>query len=197
MLIAWKSSGNNGSETRACGEKARRLAGADPYVVVNREIERSALLELDQLAFHHSARDVDENIQDLEIVKLESNVKSRHVHPVAGQYGDLVTPLGIRRSPASSDLGVVNDVVMDERCDVNQFNYAGQLHGSRSSFPRHFRTEEQRGRTEPFSPAAVHIGIDTVDKRYRRLGKDLQMGIDLLELLLDQAKNISCGGRRF
>jgi len=80
------------------------------------------LFHLEQLAFDELLRQFDENIQDAEVAFLHGDFERLHVEPIAGQHTHRIAPLRVGGGTAAADLGLVDDVVVNERRGVDDLD---------------------------------------------------------------------------
>src|SRR5438874_4170953 len=96
-------------------------------------------LHLQEFAFNHLLREFDEGVEDSEIALLHCDFECLHVKPVARENALRVSPLGVCRGTPSASLGLIDDVVVNERGSVNDFDDGPQLHCAASLVVKKFR----------------------------------------------------------
>ena len=90
---------------------------------------------MDQFAFHHVLRELDQNIENLEVAFGEGHLERLHVQPVARQHAAVIAPAGIRRGTSAARIGAVDHVIVDQRGAVNQFNDGAQADRAIARYP--------------------------------------------------------------
>src|SRR5262249_55967855 len=84
LFLVRSRTAEDGTESHAHRKQAGCLA-IDKVEVLFEGDELTELFHLQQLAFDHLLRELDERVQDAEIAFLNSDFKGLHVKPVAGQ----------------------------------------------------------------------------------------------------------------
>ena len=97
-----------------------------------RQIHAAEFGELDQFAFDHVLREIDQNVENAEIAFFECHLERLHVQPVAGQHAAMIAPTGIGRGAAAARVGAVDDIVVNQRGAVEQFHDGGEPDGATS-----------------------------------------------------------------
>ena len=110
------------ADLRAAGEQIRRLAADDVEVLVLGDLDVAVLGQLVELAFDHPQRDVTQQPHDLERVLRQRHRHRLDVEEVAEQHRDVVAPLRVHGQPAAALLGIVDDVVVDQRRGVDELD---------------------------------------------------------------------------
>ena len=81
--------------------------------VVFGHVHAADFFELDQFAFDHFLREIDQHIEDAEVALFESHLEGLHVEPVAGEHAAMIAPAGICRRTAAAGVGAVDHVVVN------------------------------------------------------------------------------------
>src|SRR5258708_13149083 len=82
--------------------------------------------KLNQFAFHHLLREVNENIQNAEVAFLQRHLKRLHVEPVARKNAAMISPAGIRGGPSAARVRAVDYVVMNQRGAMEKLDDGGK-----------------------------------------------------------------------
>ena len=127
------------AQAGADAEQAGRLAVHQFHAVGFGHVDAADALQLQEFAFHHHLGQADQQIQHVETALAQGNLEGLHVHPVAGQHAGVITPLDVGGGAAAARLRGIDDVVMDQRCRMNQFHDRAQLDGGRSAVADEFR----------------------------------------------------------
>ena len=93
-------------------------------------------------------REVDEDVEDAEVALFESHLEGLHVEPVAGENAAVIAPAGIRGGPAAAGVGAVDDVVVDQRGAVQQFDDGGEANGAAAGVRRRSECKEAAAQGE-------------------------------------------------
>ena len=120
-------------------------------------IQISVAGELKEFAFHHLPGGGNQDIENFQLPLAERHAEGCHIEPIAHQDGDLISPLCIHRCAATTDAGVVDDIVMHQRCRVNHLNDRTQSRPDRSVVSAHLGAQQQDGGTDPFAAAVADI----------------------------------------
>ena len=87
---------------------------------------RPRRVELQQFAFDHVLREVDQNIEDREIPLAQRHLERLHVEPVARQHAHVVAPARVGARAAAARLRAVDHVVVDQRRAVDHLHHRAQ-----------------------------------------------------------------------
>ena len=101
-----------------------------------------------QLAFDHAQRDVAQQPDDLERVVRERQRHRLDVEVVAEQHRDVVAPPRMHGQPAAPQIGVVDDVVVDERRGVDELDDRRVQHRAVAFVAAQARRHQQHGRPD-------------------------------------------------
>src|SRR5208282_1018734 len=129
----------------------------DEIEVLLRRNQLAQFLHLEEFAFDQLLGQFDHHIQDAEIALLHGDLKGLHVEPIAGEDAHRVAPLRIGGGTAAADLGLVNNVVVDERGGVDDLDHRGQFYGAISLVAEKFRRKEQEGGTDALASAGTQV----------------------------------------
>ena len=97
------------------------------------------------------------------IVQAVLRQRQRHrleVQEVAEQHRDVVAPPRVHRLAAAAQLGLVDDVVVDERRGVNELDHRRVQHRALAGVARHARGHQQHRRTNPLAAAVLDVVAD-------------------------------------
>ena len=90
-------------------------------------IHAADLVELNQFAFDHFLRQINQDIEHMEIAFFQRDLERLHVQPIACQDAAMIAPAGIGGGAAAARIGAVNHIVMDQRSAVEQLHHRGQI----------------------------------------------------------------------
>ena len=90
------------------------------------------LLHLQQFALDHLLGEFDQRVEDAEVAFLHRDLEGLHVEPVAGQHALGISPLGVGRRTAAAGLGLVDDVVVNQRGRVDDLDHGAESNGTAS-----------------------------------------------------------------
>ncbi len=129
MLIEFT---DHGTESGASTEQAGGLVGGQPDGIFFRDIHVAKCSEWDQFALDHVLREVDQDVEHVEVTFFERDLERLHVQPVACQYAAMIAPTGIGRGASAARVSTIDDVVVDQRGAVDQFDNGGKPDGAAS-----------------------------------------------------------------
>ena len=155
----------------AAAEQVRGLAADDVEVLVFADVEVAVLGQLVDLALDHPQRDVAQQPHDVERVLGERHRHRLDVEEVAGQHGDVVAPARVHGLLAAAQLGVVDDVVVDEGGGVDELHHGGVQHRAAAGVAAQPRRHQQHRRPHPLAAALLDVGAN--------LGDDADLRLDL------------------
>ena len=159
----------------------------------------AVLGELVDLAFDHAQRDVAQQPHHVERVLRERHRHRLDVEEVAGENRDVVPPARVHRHLAAPQLRVVDDVVVDERRRVDEFDDGGVEDGARTGVPAETRGHQQHGGADAFTAARLDVTSDFRDDPDLRLDLSLELAFDSLEIgshWFEHLNQIHAGFRR-
>ena len=106
-----------------------------------------------------------EDLQDREVSLVERDAHGFRVEVVAEENGEVVSPAGVDRFAASPQTRLVDDVVVNERRGVDEFDDgAYRTSPSPSRYAEKLRRKEQQRRAQPLAAAAAEIVADLGDR---------------------------------
>ncbi len=121
------------------------------------------LLHLQQFALDHLLGEFDERVENAEIALLHRDFEGLHVEPVAGQHAFGISPLRVGRRTAAAGLGLVDDVVVNQRGSVNDLDDGAESNGTTSLIVQQLRGKQQQGRTDSLAAAGAQVLADLGD----------------------------------
>src|ERR1700688_3790804 len=152
LLFFVGGAAENRAHSHAHREKTRGLA-KDQVEMLLQRYRKTELFHLEEFAFDHLLGQFDQHIEDAEIALVNRDLECLHVEPVAGQHAHGVAPLRIGGGPAAASLGLIDDVVMNERRGVNNFNDRGELYRATALVVKKFGGEQQQRGADSLAPA--------------------------------------------
>src|SRR5271166_1924338 len=156
MLVGVTGAGKNSAQLHADRKQAGGLAIDELEVLVHRN-GFAQTLDLLQLAFDHFLCEINKRVEDVKIAFLYGDLKRLHVKPVAGEHALCVAPLRVGGRTSASRLGFVNDVVVDQRCSVNDLNHGPELDGPLAGIVHELAGEQQQCRAQTFAAARAQV----------------------------------------
>ena len=166
----------------AAAEQIRGLAADDLEVLVLGEIDDAVLRQLVDLALDHPQRDVAQQPDDVERVLRERHRHRLDVEEVAGEHGDVVAPLRVHRLPPAAHVGIVDDVVVDERGGVDELDHRGVEDRARAGVAAQPRGHQQHRRAHALAAALLDVAADLGDDADLRLDLPLELALDRFEV---------------
>ena len=197
LLLLARHLAEHAADLRAAAEQIRRLAPDDVEVLVFGDVGVAVLGQLIQLAFDHPQRDVAQQPHDVERVVRQRQRHRLDVEIVAEQHGDVVAPPRVHGQAAAPQLGVVDDVVVDERGGVDELDDRRVEHGAVALVAAQPRRHQQHGRTDALAAARLDVLADFRDQLDLRLDVAPELAIDPLQVGANRLEDLRQGGRRF
>ena len=170
-------------------EQKGRLAAHDVEVTLEREVEQSAPLGADDLAFGHAQRHVGKEAQNAQIALFQSDLHGFHVEEIAEEDSQLVSPSAIYAWPAAAQLGIVDDVVVDQRRRVDELDHRGVVHVALALVAEKVRPEQEERGPDSLAAALDEIVADERDRRNPRTRALLEACLHELQLALDRRES--------
>src|SRR5271166_5345057 len=156
MLVGVTGAGKNSAQLHADRKQAGGLAIDELEVLVHRN-GFAQTLDLLQLTFDHFLREINKRVEDVKIAFLYRDLERLHVKPVAGEHALCVAPLRIGGRTSASRLGFVNDVVVDQRCGMNDLDHGAKFDGSLAGVVHQLAGEQQQRGAQTFAAARAQV----------------------------------------
>ena len=156
--------------------------------------EVAELLDLEQLALDHLLGERDEEIEDVEVSFFERGGEGLHVEPVAGEDALGVAPGGVGGGAAATNVGLVDDVVVNEGGGVEHFNDGAEADaagggGGRVAAEGLGREQEEHG-ADAFAAAGHEVGGDIGDDLDVRGGLGGELELDRVEVVPKEVEDL-------
>ena len=177
-----------GRDLAGAREQKRRLAAHDVEIALEREVEEAAPLGADDLALRHAQRHVRQHAQDAQVALFQRDLHRLHVEVIAEQHGQLVAPAPVHARPSAAELGVVDDVVVDERRRVDELDHGAVTHVAVTLVPEHVRAQEEQRGPDALAAALDEVVPDERDRRDAGPGPLDEDRLDVPELRLDRGE---------
>ena len=115
------------------------------------------LLHLQQLALDHLLRERDEQFEDAEVALLQRATEGLHVEPVAGEHALRVAPGRVRRRTSAARVGLVDDVVVDQRRGVEHLDDRAEADAALARAAERLGREQQQQRANALAAAGDQV----------------------------------------
>src|SRR5262249_15515675 len=185
------------ADLRAAAEQVRRLAAHDVEMLVLGDVGVAVLRQLIELALDHPQRDVTEQPDDLQLVVRERHRHRLDVQVVAEQDRDVVAPPRMHGEAPAAQVGVVDDVIVDERRRVDELDDRRIQDGAVALVAAEARRHQQHGRPDPFPAAGLDVLPDLRNQLDPRLHVPRKLLVHLLQVGADRLEDLRQGWRRF
>ena len=156
--------------------------------------EAAELFDLQQLALDHLLRERDEQVEDAEVTLLQCGGEGLHVEPVAGEDAFGIAPGGVGGGAAAAGVGLVDDVVVDQRCGVQHLNDGAEADARVRGAAEGFGGEQQQQRADALAAAGHQVARDVRDDRDVGGGVLREFLFDRGEIVAQKVKDL-LGGR--
>jgi len=160
------------------------------------DVDPAQPLELQQFAVHHALRQRDQQVEDVKAPQPQGDLERLHVEPVAGEHRDLVAPDDVGGALAAPRLGLVDDVVVDQRGGVDQFHHRRQLNRFRGGIAEQAATHQQQDRPQPLAPVALQIAGNVRDGVHAADRLQAEDTFHLLQVVGHQSGDFARGERQ-
>ena len=179
--------GEDSAELHADGEEAGSFAIDEIEVAIAGD-QRAELFDLKEFAFDHLLGEIGEQIEDVEVALFQRDLKCLHVEPVAGEDALGVSPDGVGRGAATADFGLVDDVVMNQSCGVDDFDDRTEADSSASLVVEQFGGEQKQRGPEAFSAALTQVFANLSDGLYIRHTVAAELALDGRQVIRRRSK---------
>src|SRR5579863_7481692 len=180
----------NGAEARATAEEACGLVGRELERVFIRDVHAADLGELQQFAFDHFLREVDQDIEDSEIALFERHLERLHVEPIAGENAAVIAPARIRRRTTTPRVGAVDDIVVNQSRAVKEFNDGCELDRGRTAMASVARGEQQQRGAKALPSSAEEVARNFGNRQESSRGLSRQFFFYKDEIVSDEIENL-------
>ena len=145
-----RSTGEHGAELPGGGDQRSGLLGDDVHVVIERVLAGPRPDGLGQLPLDQPAErlGLDPDRVRAEVGQDTGRLREQEV---TGQDGDRVAPPGVDRGTAAADLGLVHDVVVEQRGQVGQLDSHRRLDDPRVPGVAELRGQQHQQGPEPLA----------------------------------------------
>ena len=152
------------AQTRAAAEEARRLAIREVDRFRFGQIDAAKTSELQQFAFDHVLRQLNQNIENGKIPLAQRHFERLHVQPVAREHAHVIAPARIRRGTAAARVRAIDHVIVNQRGAVNHLDDRAQPNRALAAIAARARREQQQRRTQPLAAAFAQVAADFRDR---------------------------------
>ena len=104
------------------------------------------------------------SVENAEIAFLNGDLEGLHVEPVAGEHALGVAPLRVGGRTAAPGLGLVNDVVVDEGCRVDDLDHRAQPNGALALIVEELGRKQEQGGADSLAPSGAQVFADFGDR---------------------------------
>src|SRR5262249_9776173 len=145
---------------RATAEQVSRLPTNDLEVLVFSDIGVAVLRQLVQLPLDHPQRDVAQHADDLQRVVSQRQRHRLDVQVVAKEHRDVVAPARVNGQAAAPQIGIVDDVVVDERGSVYELDNGSVKDRAIAFVAAQPGRHQQHGGPNPLAAARLNVLTD-------------------------------------
>ena len=181
---------DEGAEFAGGGEKRSGFHLNDAVVVGGRELQVEAALGLDDLAGADLGGGIGDAAADVGVAEIGGELERVGEEDIAEEDADRVAPFGVGGRLVAAEFRAVDDVVVDERGDVDEFQDHREIDMGGCDFSRGSGGEEGQGRSEAFAASAANVGNVALDGGIECLGlrsnpflHGVEVGVDQIERL--------------
>ena len=188
VSAASSAPGAHSAQSRARRKQAGGFAIDQFHVIGFGDGDLADALQLQQLAFDHHLRQLDQHVQHAEIALPQRNLKRLHVQPVAGENRSMIAPDHIDRRPPAARLRHVDHVVVHQRRGVDHLYHRGHADQGGILFAKQFAAEQNQNRPQTFAAARLQILADIGDRIHRRDRFDADLAFHLVQIARTRSK---------
>src|ERR1700688_3313946 len=150
-------SGQDRSEPGTSAEEARGFIGSQTHGVIFGDINAADLFELNELAFHHFLREIDQHIEDAEISLFQRHLEGLHVEPVASQNAAVIAPSGIRGRTPAAGVCTIDYIVVNQRGAMEKLHDRSQANCTGAACACIAIAKHKQRRSQPFAATAQKV----------------------------------------
>src|SRR5579859_1028636 len=119
ISLLWCGVTDDSATLAACCHQACRFAGDTLKIGINRKIKLTRRKCFQNRSFTDGSNGFREKTNNARIIKISDNASSAGEEIIAKQDSYAFTPVGIHRWNAAPGIGMVDDVVMDQCCQMD------------------------------------------------------------------------------
>ena len=112
----------NSAEAGTAAEEAGGFVGGEFERIVFGDVHAADFGELQEFAFDHLLREINEDIEYMEIALFKGDLERLHIEPIAGENAAMIAPARIGGGASAAGVGAVNHIVVDEGGAVEEFD---------------------------------------------------------------------------
>ncbi len=109
---------------------------------------------------------------------------------IAKKNADRVAPLRVGGGLVAAEFRAIDDVVVNERGDVDEFQNDGEIHMGGGDFSRGSRGEKGESGAEPLASSTTDVGDVALDGRIERLRLSTDSFFDGVKVGVDQLEGL-------
>jgi hypothetical protein len=182
FLLGLRPVGEHRAETAGRGEKLRRLRGDHRKIGVLGGLEVVGGHELQHLAFGDDGRGLGQDGEHLERAVFDHELEGAAEQEVADQHRGFVAPDGIGRGQAAAEIAGVDDIVMQQRRGVDEFDRRRQRHVAIAAIAAQPRRGQRQHRPEPLAAGRDDMTGELRDQRHRAVHALQDEGVHPVEI---------------
>ncbi len=171
-------------------EKRGRLHLDDAVVIGGRELQVEAALGLDDLARADLGGGVGDAAADVGVAEIRGELERVGEEDIAQKDADRVAPFGVRGGLVAAEFRAVDNVVMDKRGDVDEFQDHREIDMGGRDFSGGSGGEEGQGGAKAFASGAANVGDVALDGGIEGLGLGANAFLHGVEVGVDQIESL-------
>ncbi len=181
----------HGADLGTASKQVGGLATDDVEVLFLGDLDDAVFRELVQLSFDHPQRHVTEQPHDIQGVLRQRHGHRLDVQEVPGQHRDVVPPARVHRLLPSAQLRVIDDVVVDERCGMNELDDRRVENGARSGVAAQASRHQQDRGTNALAATRLNVAPNLGDDADLGLNLPFEFAFDRFEISADRFEHLN------
>ncbi len=155
----------------------------DRHVLGLGEIRILDVHQLQDLALGDHGRGRRQDIQNLERAVLDHDLKGAAEQEVTDQDAGLVAPHGVGRGVAAAQVALVDDVVVEQRRRMDEFDAGCQIDVADARIAAHARAGQRDQGPQAFAAGGDDVSGEFGDQRHAAVHARQDHLVDLCEIL--------------
>jgi hypothetical protein len=138
-----------------------------------------------QFSLDHFRRDIGKNADNLGILALEGKSDGFDVEKIAQENGYVGPPAGVNRFSSPAEIGVIDDIIVDEAGGVDELDQRGHENVLIALIIEELGAEDEESRPYSFALLLEKIRADLGNQPVRGVRKNLQVPFDSVQVPLN------------
>jgi polyisoprenoid-binding protein YceI len=171
-----------------CGEKDGGFAFNHFDIAFFGKVQVAGGYKLEHFPFRNDGSGSGEDPEHIQVAGGDHQGKGLGKEEIADENGRLVAPEGIGGGETAAEIGIVDNIIVEQGRRVNEFDHAGQGDMAVAPVPAQPGSKQQQGRPDPLTAAGEDVLSHLADQRDIRLEVLFELLFDIFQVFPDKGK---------